>query len=117
MIDADFLSNNVLSVIKVYKNMYFSSENLSYSSSGDQALNLASYKAVFLNSLLKEYSTSYLNKIFTYAPQSLKKVAGVSFKGSKKCDMIESFIKNSEDNSLKRALIKNPKAFQNKNGK
>lgn len=73
------------------KECYFSSEGLSFGSQGDATLNLATYKAILLQTL---YQNTKIRNIYTYAPISIKSTAGCSKKESskdKKC-MINAFI-------------------------
>ena len=86
-----YLANRRLSECK----LNISSEGLSFGSSGDQALNLATYKGVLLSKLYEAFPIDYLG---TYAPITIKKTAGCSSKekrGDKKC-MIESFLMNEK---------------------
>lgn len=76
------------------KECYFSSEGLSFGSQGDATLNLATYKAILLETL---YQKTKIRNIYTYAPISIKSIAGCSKKGAvkdKKC-MISAFMNES----------------------
>ncbi len=76
------------------KECYFSSEGLSFGSQGDATLNLATYKAILLEAL---YQKTKIRNIYTYAPISIKSIAGCSKKGmvkDKKC-MISAFMNES----------------------
>jgi len=59
--------------------IYISSEGLSYGSTGDAALNLATYKGVLLSKLYEHYK-GRLYGLYTYSPITLKATAGCAGK-------------------------------------
>ena len=59
--------------------IYISSEGLSYGSTGDAALNLATYKGVLLSKLYEHYK-GRLYGLYTYSPITLKSIAGCAGK-------------------------------------
>ena len=72
--------------------MYISSEGLSYNSTGDAALNLATYKGVLLSKLYEHYFDR-LKGLYTYPPITMKAVAGCAKKDqvADKNKMIKAF--------------------------
>ena len=60
-------------------NLYVCSEGLSYASKGDATLNLATYKGVLLSKIYEHYDER-LKRLFTYAPITIKSVAGCANK-------------------------------------
>lgn len=75
--------------------LYVVSEGLSFASKGNSTLDLAVYKGVLLAKIYEAWENV---KIFTYAPMTIKKVAGCSGKECKgdKHAMINSFM-NQDD--------------------
>jgi hypothetical protein len=57
-----------------------------------------------------------LENIYTYAPTTVKKTGGCSKRGLGKHAMIESFAKNSDNNTLKIAIRDNRDSFMKKGG-
>lgn len=86
--------------------IYIASEGLSYGSSGDAALNLATYKGVLLSKIYEHYF-GQLKGLYTYPPVTMKSVAGCAKKGTlaDKNKMIIAFMKESVSNSFHSALI------------
>ena len=86
--------------------LYVCSEGLSFASSGDATLNLATYKGVLLSKIYEHYGDN-LKRIYTYAPNTLKSTAGCATKEKRKDknNMIEAFMKEPINNSFKSALI------------
>lgn len=87
--------------------MFVSSEGLSFGSTGDAALNLASYKGVMLSRLYTEFK-DYLRGLYTYPPISLKSTAGCASKNMVKDKnmMINAFMNESQvQHPFKTALI------------
>lgn len=86
--------------------IYISSEGLSYGSTGDAALNLATYKGVLLSKLYEHYQERLVG-LYTYPPITMKSVAGCAKKGTlaDKNKMITAFMKESVSNSFHSALI------------
>lgn len=68
---------------------FLASEGLSFGSTGDAALNLAMYKAIFLSDVAQKLN---IWNFYTYAPITIKSIAGCSKKNqNKKEDMINAF--------------------------
>ena len=85
--------------------IYVSSEGLAYNSSGDAALNLATYKGVLLSKLYEHYF-GRLYGMYTYPPISIKAVAGCAKKDSlkDKTKMIKAFMQENITNKFKENL-------------
>lgn len=112
--NSSYLANLIINSIKPYfvnDNTFISFEGFSYASKGDAVSSLIGYKYILINYLSKYVS---LENMFTYAPISLKKTAGCSQKGSKKSDIIESFI--NEPNTFSKLIKENKTLFQTKKG-
>lgn len=88
--------------------MYVATEGLSFGSSGNSALDLATYKGVFLASLIDEWPDVVLE---TYAPISIKSVAGCSKKAvsGEKEPMIEAFLREDKIKCLFRDMLRDGK--------
>lgn len=69
--------------IKEPVEVYVATEGLSFNSVGNSTLDLAMYKGV-LQSKLYEHFGEQLKGLYTYPPQTIKKIAGASKKPSKK---------------------------------
>lgn len=84
---------------------YISSEGLSFGSKGNSVLDLATYKGVLLAEIYRRMKPT---KIFTYAPITIKKVAGVekSKDFQEKFPMIEKFKNEPIDCIFKSMLTK-----------
>ena len=100
----------------LYRNTYIGFEGLSYGSSGDVTLQLGGYKYMLMDFLSYTMGVP-LENMFTYSPITVKKTAGCSERGKTKNDVIESFIMNSGDNSLKKALREDRMSFRKKGDK
>lgn len=114
--NAQTLSAVIVGALKLYLNSttLIGFEGLSFGSKGDVVLQLGGYKYMIM-SALSEFVP--LKNMYTYSPITVKKTAGCSKKGMNKNDMIESFILNSEPNSLKTALREDREKFMKKGGK
>lgn len=86
--------------------IYISSEGLSYGSTGDAALNLATYKGVLLSKLYERYGQR-LYGLYTYSPITLKATAGCAGKNKQtsKTPMIDAFMKEPVNNKFHNGLI------------
>lgn len=86
--------------------IYISSEGLSYNSTGDAALNLATYKGVLLSKLYEHYFDR-LKGLYTYPPITMKSVAGCAKKGqlADKNKMIKAFTKEPINSIFKDMLL------------
>lgn len=86
--------------------IYISSEGLSYGSTGDAALNLATYKGVLMNKLYEHYK-GRLCGLYTYPPITLKSVAGCAGKNKQtsKTPMIDAFMRELVNNKFHNGLI------------
>lgn len=74
-------------------------EGFAYGASGNAILDLSGYKYVLMSRLMEiEKELGIKIKFCTYAPRTLKMVAGSGKKGSKKIDMIYAL--GNEDNDL-----------------
>jgi len=84
--------------------IYMSSEGLSFASDGNSSLDLATYKGVLLSKLYQNITEN----IYTYAPISIKKVAGHSSKSEmeSKNPMIDAFVQEPIQSVIK-DMIKN----------
>lgn len=85
--------------------LYVCSEGLSYASKGDATLNLATYKGVLLSKIYEHYRDN-LKRIFTYAPTTIKSVAGCATKEKRgdKTAMIKAFIAEPLNNVFRTAV-------------
>ena len=97
--------------------IYLSSEGLSFNSSGLAALDLASYKGIFLKYMWDVFGDR-LRGVFTYPPATIKKVAGCTSKKDiiGKEGVIRSFLRESSelrDNIFFQDMLKG--RFLNKN--
>lgn len=97
--------------------IYLSSEGLSFGSTGASALDLATYKGIFLNRMWKGFG-SRLKGIYTYPPATIKKVAGCTSKKEHrdKNSVIHAFLKESlelNNNMFYRDMVAD--RFLNKN--
>jgi len=112
--NANYQTMLIVDSLKPYlnKNTFISFEGSAYSGAGNSILQLTAWRYILM---LKLSEIIGLDKIYTYSPLTLKSVAGCSKKDSNtKGDMIESFILNSEDNSLKNKLIDDRSLFRKK---
>ena len=96
------LANLIIDKIKPFLNptykTIFASEGLSFGSVGDASLQLSGYKYIFLSKIL---DICDINNIYTFAPITIKKIAGCSGKGKTKLDVINSFIENGPNVKLR----------------
>lgn len=76
------------------QDIYLASEGLSFGSTGASALDLATYKGIFLNRMWKGFGPR-LKGIYTYPPATIKKIAGCTSKKEHrdKNSVIRSFLK------------------------
>ena len=100
------LANEIINDIKKYLTekkylkddleLYISSEGLSFGSTGDAALNLATYKGVLLSKIYENF-LPYIKGLFTYSPITIKSIAGCAGKKDKalKQPMINAFINDN----------------------
>ena len=89
--NSKYLANLIYNSLKdiMDENSYIAFEGLSYNSKGDASIQLGGYKFILMDTLSKVVP---LTNMFTYAPQTIKKVAGCSQNGKTKKDIIEAFI-------------------------
>lgn len=75
--------------------IYISSEGLSFSSHGNETMNLATYKGVLLSDL---YRNIKIEKLCTYSPLTIKSIAGCAGKKDRgnKNAMINAFSKEND---------------------
>ena len=67
-------------------------EGFSFGSSGNRLAQLAGYQYISREKLINEFSSGDMSKLYVYAPQTVKSVAGASKRGQGKVGMIESFL-------------------------
>lgn len=103
--------NSLRNILKRHPHIAF--EGLSYGSSGNRVTQLAGYKYILMNKINK-----YVPKenMFTYAPITIKKTAGCANKGSKKKDIIRSFVDNESDVKFSKFIKENESSFLKKGG-
>lgn len=101
----DDIQNYLIELGAENEDLFISSEGLSFNSKGDAALNLASYKGVFLAEVLTRF-LSTLKGLYTYPPITMKAVAGCAKKGAlaDKHKMITAFKNEPIENEFKTAL-------------
>ena len=107
--------NDIISFINEHSinidDIIISSEGLSYGSNGDATLNLAAYK----QSLLVKFYEYGLKNIKTYAPITIKSVAGRSKKGERsKTEMIDALKNENKIHKFIETLIDNPDKLKKK---
>lgn len=114
--NARYLSDLIVTSLKEYLNndTIITFEGLSYGSGGNIGLQLSGYKYILMDKFL-EYIP--IKNMFTYAPISLKKSAGCAKKGSGKKDMINAFLLEEENVTLKNLINKDKESFLKKGGK
>jgi len=104
---AQTLSHNILNDLKnllIDDEVVIAFEGSSFGSKGDAGLQLAGYRYILVNELGKLYG---LENIYTYAPLTIKSVAGCATKNKKgKDSMINAFIEK-EINHKFRDILKN----------
>jgi len=98
-----------------WRDTYVSFEGLSYGSAGDAGIQLGGYKYILMF-VLAEKSVLF-ERMFTYAPITIKKTANCSKKGMGKQDMIKAFINTGPDCKFKNFLKENEQLFIKKRGK
>lgn len=96
------------------KNTYIVFEGLSYGSSGNMGIQLGGYKYTLMKTIF-DWGIPF-DRMYTYAPITIKKTARCSKKGSTKADMINAFIKQNVDIPLRNKLEVNPEIFQKRTG-
>lgn len=116
------LANIILESIESYikdrncenYDIMMANEGLSMNSKGSSALDLASYKSIFLSKFIEKYGSE---QIYTYSPMTIKKVAGCSKKNEagEKVPVIEAFINNELTQNIQ--LVKNLKEGNHKKKK
>lgn len=97
--------------------LYIASEGLSYGSTGDAMLNLASYKGVMLGKLYERLN-GRITRLCTYPPIAVKSTAkcATKEKRSEKNAMITAFIEDERfDTEFKRGLLLNKFSTPKKN--
>lgn len=111
------LSNKILHDIDAYlssqagsewnsvsNDIYITSEGLSFSSHGNETMNLATYKGVLLSDLYRQVKTE---KIYTFSPLTIKSVAGCAGKKDRgdKNSMINAFARQRDFKSKMRESL------------
>jgi hypothetical protein len=104
IINSNNLADLIINDIKEYINekTIFIFEGSSFGSYGNMALQLTSWRYILVYKLSLIMP---LKNIYSYSPLTLKATAGCSKKGTKKGDMIESFIKNGPNTEFRQSLI------------
>ena len=111
---ANNLANNIINVFKknIDDNVLISFEGASFSSKGNISQELTAYRFILVNELGKLYG---LNNIFTYAPLTLKSIAGCATKDKKgKESMINAFSNENIDHKFNYMLKNNPELLKKK---
>lgn len=111
---SDKIVKDIEYLIHDYKDntTYLSTEGLSFGSTGNEALNLATYKAILLADIAKRLN---IWNFYTYSPITIKSTAGCSKKGSySKLNMIESFMKEKPLNDFMLNIINHTDVFKKK---
>jgi len=113
---ANDLSNKIISYIKETINSneetIIAFEGSSFGSKGDAGLQLAGYRYILMNELGKIYG---LHNIFTYAPLTIKSIAGCASKDKKgKDSIIEAFKELNVDHDFCKVLRNNPELLRKK---
>ena len=100
------------------EDIYFVSEGLSFASKGNSSLDLATYKGVLMAFMYEAFPTM---KIYTYAPMTIKSVAGCAKKDKAKDKhaMIRAFLDEPglEDNVFWRKLKAGDLSYEVTKGK
>jgi hypothetical protein len=114
--NAIYLSNLIIASVKPYLNKLslISFEGASFSSGGNIGAQLYAYKYILMNELTKYIP---LENMYTYAPLTLKSIAGAAKKGMGKSEMITSFISKNISCKFSEELQKNPDKFKKKGEK
>ena len=112
---ANNLSQLIMSSFKIFienENVIIAFEGSSFASRGDAALQLIGYRYILTNELGKLYG---LNNIYTYAPLTIKSVAGCASKNKRgKNSMIEAFKNENIDHPLCQILRNSPELLRKK---
>src|ERR1035437_2989269 len=92
VINSNYISDLIIDSLKPYLNRstLIAMEGSSFGSSGNVVIQLSSRRYFLMNELSNIIP---LDNIYTYSPITVKITANCSFKGSKKSDMIKSFMK------------------------
>lgn len=101
----NYIRNFILSHNMTDYEIILASEGLSFGSFGNAALDLASYKGVFLAFLYKTFGDR-ISGLFTYPPISLKSTAGCACKDKikDKKAMVHAFINEPVEHPFRTAL-------------
>jgi len=99
--------------------VYFVSEGLAFNSKGNSSLDLATYKGVLMAYMYKKFPSL---KIYTYAPMTIKSVAGCAKKdkAGDKHAMIKAFLEEEgfvKDNIFWKALKEGKLSYVKEKGK
>jgi len=113
IINSDFLSDMIINNLSPFinKNTTIAFEGSSFNSKGNVTLSLTAWRYILIYKLSKLIP---LDNIYTFAPISIKKIAGCSKRGTTKSDMIESFI--NMPTFLGNYIRKKENLFKTKNG-
>ena len=96
----------VRDLLPYLKDSYIALEGLSFGSTGDAILQLSGYKYLLMQELRRWVP---LERMYTYAPITVKKTAGCSKRGLTKNDMIRSFV--NEGHEFSETIGKYPELF------
>jgi hypothetical protein len=111
------LSELIINTIKPYvdlKECNIAFEGFSFASSGNVVIQLAAYRFVLLSELYR--NGCGIDRIFTYSPITIKKIAGCPERKKKKEDIINSFMESSFDIPFKNYVLNNKSSFQKRTG-
>jgi hypothetical protein len=113
-------ANNLADLIIDFLMPYLNNETLiafegsSFASRGNVTLSLTAWRYFLIYRLMRIIP---LDNIYTYAPITIKSIAGCAKKGMGKHDMITAFIQNGPECKIREALKETPELFQKKGGK
>jgi len=111
---ANNLSNLIIHTLKQYidDNVIIAFEGASFASKGNISQELTAYRFILVNELAKIYG---LENIFTYAPQTIKSIAGCATKDKKgKGAMINAFTNEDLDHKFNLVLKNSPELLKKK---
>lgn len=104
--------NDIKKIIDNNSKTLIATEGLSFGSTGDAALNLAMYKSIFLSNVVTELN---ITDFYTYAPITIKSIAGCAKKSeNKKENMINAFINEPVMHKLMSTINDNPEKLKKK---
>jgi hypothetical protein len=116
---AQLIFDNVLNYLENskkidYNNVYLGFEGFSFASKGNIMLQLSGYKFILMDVFSKIIP---YERMFTYAPITIKSIAECAQKGMGKKEMIDAFLKTNINCNFKNYLNNNQNLFKTKSGK